>query len=128
MYGHKKIDRDYSKERKFVSRLIYKVLTSSISVKEALLQYPKDCDDLSIQASWHAISHYEADEELRLKDKIYAQEQYDYLEFIAETLQANKDLPQNIIDNYSHYYRDVPIADNSSMKGILKKLTRFLNV
>ena len=54
-------------DRKFVSRLIYSVLTDRLSVREAILHYPKT-NDLSLKTAYHALVHREADEELRAKD------------------------------------------------------------
>lgn len=121
-------EKDYQNERGMVSRLILNVLCGYSSVKEALLKFPKDVDDASIITAWHALSHYEADEELRIKDNDYKEVQNDFLEFVAFSLRDNKDLPLNIINSYKEYYKDMPIADNSTFKGKLHKFFRFLNI
>ena len=54
--------KDFKNERGMVSRLILNVLCGYSSVKDALLKFPKNIDDASIIAAWHALSHYEADE------------------------------------------------------------------
>lgn len=123
-----KTKKDYKCERGMVSRLILNVLCGYSSVKDALLKFPKNTDDTSITAAWHALSHYEADEELRDKDAGYKAEQDDFLEFIAFSLRDNLDLPINIINSYSDYYGDMPIADNETFKGKLIKFFRFLNI
>ena len=74
-----------------VSRLILNVLCGYMSVKDALLKFPKDVEDESIIAAWHALSHYEADEDLRMENPDYKAEQDDYMEFIAFSLRDNKD-------------------------------------
>ena len=78
---HKSENIDYSQLRKRVSRLFVGVLTKRISVQEALAKFPKDCDDKTIIASWHALCHLEADEDIRLKDPLYAEEQDKYIKF-----------------------------------------------
>ena len=119
---------DYSQERAFVSQLLLAVLCEKISVKDALLKFPKDVEDASIVATWHALSHYEADEDLRIADASYKSAQDDYLEFIALSLRDNKDLPVNVVSAYNSYYKDMPIADNETMKGKMHKFLRFLNI
>ncbi len=115
-------------DRRLVSRLIYRVLTESLSVREAILKFPKDVNDASLKTAYHALVHLEADEDLRRRDLLYRQEQDDYLEFIAQTLQKGEILPYNIIKEYEKYYEGISTPRSESMKGILKKLCRFLNV
>lgn len=121
-------NNDNSSERVFVSRLIIRVLTGSLCVRDALLRFPANSNDSSIETAWHALSHYEADEDIRKSDKLYKEEQDNYLEFIAETLKNNKELPENIIDEYKNYYRDIPISDTRTVRGFFKKIMRFLNI
>ena len=89
---------DFKTDRANVSQLILDVLCEKLTVKDALLKFPKFTEDKSVIAAWHALSHYEADEDLRLKDSVYKEEQDDYLEFIAFCLRDNKDLPLNIVN------------------------------
>ena len=72
-------------DRRFVAALIRQVLISRLCVREAILNFPKDTEDKSIQAAFHALVHYEADEDLRARDELYREEQDDYLEFISAT-------------------------------------------
>lgn len=122
------IKKKYNEERKFVSRLIYMVLAETLHVKDAILKFPKDINDESIKAAYHALIHLEADEDFRKKDLNYKDEQDDYLEFIAEILQTGKTLPQNIIKSYDKYYKNTTTPHSNSMKGLIKSLCRFLNV
>ena len=117
---------DYKNLRKNVSKLIYAVLTEKMPVREALLRFPRDCNDPTITASWHALCHFESDEDLRKIDKDYASEQDDYIEFIAYTLQNGNELPNNIIKEYLPYHNEVLIAENNTIKGIFHKLKKFL--
>ena len=122
------VKQNYNDERKLVSRLIYMVLTESLSVKDAILKFPKDVNDPSIKASYHALVHFEADETLRMRDLAYKDEQDDYLEFIAQVFQNGEPLPQNIIKSYDKYYKNIQTPHSSGMKGIIKNLCKFLNV
>lgn len=119
---------NFAEERGFVSRLIYMVLTDALSVREAVLKFPKDSKDASIKATYHALIHYEADEDLRRRDLLYKDEQNDYLEFIAQILEKGENLPENIIKSYKKYYKDANLPQNNGMKGFLKGLCKFLNV
>jgi len=119
---------DYKEDRKFVSRLIYMVLAEHLHVKDAILKFPKDINDSTIKTAYHALVHMEADEDLRLKDPDYKEEQDDYLEFIAQTLQEGNVLPKNIIKSYDKYYKNIQTPHSESMKGFIKSLCRFLNV
>lgn len=119
---------DYSLCRKEVADLIFKVLTNQILVREALLKFPEDVLDPSIQASWHALCHLESDEDIRRRDFEYANEQNDFIEMIAFTLQKGEELPKNIINAYVKYHEEALIPHSKSFKGIVQKLTRFLNL
>lgn len=115
-------------DREIVSRLIMLVLTSRLSVREAVLKFPKDTDDKNILAACHALIHYEADEDLRQKDPAFKEEQDEYLILISELLANNKDLPQNIIDSYEDYYPEIELPKSKTFKNLIKSLCRFLNV
>ena len=116
--------------KKKVSNLIYKVLTETLSAREAILEIPMDTNDLSIKAAYHALVHHDADEDLRKRDVEYKIVQDEYLEFIAETLAKGDDLPMNIINNYEKFYNDEVDTklDLSRFRGVLKKICKFLNV
>lgn len=122
------VKKNYTEERKSVARLIYKVLTEVLCVKDALLKFPKDSDDATLRTAYHALVHLEADEDFRKRDLLYKDEQNDYLEFIAQTLQNGEELPQNIIRSYDKYYKNITTPHSKSMKGIIKSLCKFLNV
>lgn len=122
------MEKNYEEERKSVSRLIYMVLVESLSVKDAILKFPKDVDDPTIKTAYHALIHIEADEDLRRRDLAYREEQNDYLEFIAQVLQKGEKLPKNIIKNYEKYYKNIETPHSGNMKGLMKSLCKFLNV
>ena len=119
---------DDKDQRKFVSELVFASLTEKILVREALLKFPPDCNDPTIQAAWHALCHRESDEDLRRRDLGYAAEQDEFLEMIAFTLQQGEELPKNVIDGYKKYHKEALIPHSNSVKGIIQKLARFLNI
>lgn len=119
---------DYSEDRKYVSALIIQALTDRLIVREALLKFPKDIDDPSIAAAWHALCHYEADENIRNRDKEYAEEQNDYLEMIAFTLKKGETLPENIINSYRKYHQTALTPNSVGIKGIIAELKRLINL
>lgn len=122
------LKKEYKEERKNVARLIYMVLAETLSVREAILRFPKDINDATIRTAYHALVHLEADEDFRKKDLDYKDEQDDYLEFIAEILQEGNSLPKNVIKSYDKYYKNINTPHSESMKGLIKSLCRFLNV
>lgn len=115
-------------DRELVSQLIRYVLIEQLSVREAILQFPRDTKDRSIQAAYHALVHFEADEDLRNRDEAYKDEQDDYLEYISQTLEKNEDLPNNIIKNYEKYYETANLIHDNTPKGFLYGFFKFLNV
>ena len=115
-------------DRRFVGRLLWLVRLGNLSVRQALLSYPKDTDDESLIAAYHALIHYEADEDIRLRDTMYAQEQDDYIEFLSYTLDKGEDLPQNIIETYKQYYNSAPILHQNNAKGFFKGFWKVLNI
>ena len=96
-------------DRQKVARILKLVRIGDLSVREGMLAYPKDTEDESLIAAYHALIHYEADEDLRNRDMLYREEQDDYLEFLSYILERNEDLPENIIANYKQYYDSAPI-------------------
>lgn len=117
-----------SEDRAYVSRLIINVLTDKICAREAILHFPENHKDISIQAAYHALVHREADEDLRRRDLLYKDEQDDYLEFIANTLATGEDLPSNILSNYSKYYSDISLKDKSGLKGFIETIYKYIHV
>lgn len=111
-----------------VAELIRKVLISQLCVREAIKQFPRDSQDESIHAAYHALVHYEADEDLRKRDELYREEQDDYLEFIAHTLEIGENLPKNIIKNYKKYYTTANILHEENSKGFFRGFFRYLNL
>lgn len=119
---------DKLSDRKIVADLLHKVRLKYCNVRTAISAYPKDTQDESLIAAYHALIHYEADEDIRARDSLYREEQDDYIEFLANILDSGEDLPQNIIDNYKQYYDSAPILHENNTKGFFKGFLRFLNV
>lgn len=115
-------------DRNAVARLLKLVRIGQLCVREALLKYPKDTEDESLIAAYHALIHYEADEDLRNKDSLYKEEQDDYIEFLSYTLERGEDLPENIIVNYKQYYDTAPILHKNTPQGFFKGFWKSLNV
>ena len=116
------------KDREYVSRLIVSVLTNRITVREALLAFPKKNDDKNIMAAYYALIHYEADEDMRASDFAFKEEQDEYLNMIAELLSAGKDLPKNIIKSYEGYFPEIELPKSKFFKDFIKTMMKFLNV
>lgn len=115
-------------ERKNVAELIRLVLVGKLCVREAINQFPHNSEDESIQASYHALVHFEADEDLRKRDSLYKEEQDDYLMMLSDTLAKGEDLPFNIINSYKEFYKSANIPNGNDWKGKLKSFFKMLNV
>lgn len=117
------------KNRQIVSELIIKVITEQISVSNALLKFPRDKFDKTIECAWHALIHYEADEDLRAKDIDFREEQDEFLYFLSTLLKEGKDLPINILKDYKKFHGGAPMpVDEKSFWSKILKLFRFINV
>lgn len=119
---------DFKENRAFVAVLIRKVLIGALTVGEAVRNFPFDTGDKSLEAAYHALVHYEADEDLRRSDLMYREEQDEYMEMIAYTLDKGDSLPDNIIRNYEKYYSESSIPHKHDRKGAIRSFLRFLNV
>ena len=115
-------------DRVYAAGLIRQVLISRLCVREAILNFPKDTEDKSIQAAFHALVHYEADEDLRNRDRLYKEEQDDYIEFLSYILERGENLPENIIANYKKYYDSAPILHKNTPQGFFKSFWKTLNI
>ena len=113
--------------RQFVGRLIISVLTEQLNVREAIKSFP-ETNDRSIECAYHALVHYEADEDMRRMDIEYREAQDDYLDSIAQTLLQGKDLPKNIIEEYKPYYKGTAHLWKEDVLSIWKEFKRFINI
>ena len=113
-------------ERKQVAGLILKVLAGEFCVREALENFPDKIEDESVQCVWHALIHFEADEDFRKKDIEYAQEQDNYLKNMAVMLQNGEILPQNTIEEYNKYYKSVFKSETKNLLSKIKSIFRII--
>lgn len=110
--------------KKIVSDLIFKVLAGNLCVRDAIKRFPPNTDDISLQCAWHALVHYEADEDYSLNDIEYRKEQIDYLEMIAFILGDGQHLPLNIIEEYKQYYESAPLPESNNLWGKIRGMFR----
>lgn len=115
-------------DRKKVAGLLRRVRLGELSVREAMFLYPRDTVDESLIAAYHALIHYEADEDLRARDALYKEEQDDYIEFLSYILDRGEDLPENIIANYKKFYDSAPILHKNTPQGFFKSFWKILNL
>ncbi len=118
-----------NKLRVFVSRLIKQVLVGKITVSAALKAFPNNyAVDESLDTAFHALVHFEADEDLRKRDALYREEQDEYLQYLAEVLERGDDIAVNIIGEYKKYYSEAPIYKDVNDKYKFSKLFKFINI
>ena len=114
--------------RLITAKLIIVVLKGKITVSKALSSSPKEKNDINIKCAFDALVHREADEELRVKIKDYAEVQDEFLYSIANILRQNERLPQNIIEQYQKYHTENLIGEwDKPLKGVLKNFKRMIN-
>lgn len=118
--------RENQEIRKYVAELVLKVSEGKLYVREALEKFPCDIKDDSVRCAWHALVHYEADDELKKNDIEYAEEQNNFLEEIAHTLQKGEPLPENILREYNDYYGIIVNAKTNSFLSKIKSIFRFI--
>ena len=73
-----KKEASFVAQRKYVGNIIISVLTERIIVRRGLELFPKGCEDESVKTAWHALCHYEADEDIRKQDVEYNNEQVSF--------------------------------------------------
>ena len=99
--------KDYTLERKQVAEIIMDVLVGKITVREGILRFPKNCEDDCLSVAWHALVHFEADEDIAAKDDVFRDVQVDFLEGLYNILVEGHDLPKNLIAGYNKYHSGV---------------------
>jgi hypothetical protein len=114
--------------RKFVGKLLRAALIGRLTPSDAASRFPKDVEDKSITAAFHALMHFEADEDLRKQDLLYAQEQDEYIETISDMLMAGKPMPQNIVDEYEAFYPTSPLYRSENRENFFKRVLRLINM
>ena len=114
--------------RLLVADLIYDVVNGKKSVQCALNLFPKEKDDINLKCAFDALMHREADEEYRAKVVDYAEIQDEFLADLANVLNQNDPLPQNIIEQYQMYHKENLMGEwDKPLKSILKNFKRMIN-
>ena len=119
---------DYVNDRKLVAALIMDVLVGKVTVREALLKFPKNCEDKAVSVAWHALVHYEADEEVEKLDSLYRDIQVDFLEGLHNILIQGHDLPENLIRGYNKYHSGVDTVNSSGREYFWHEMKKNLNI
>ncbi len=113
---------------KMVSKLIIDVISSKISVQEALASFPKDNSDVNLKCAFDALMHYEADEDIRKKYADYSELQDEYLEYISSVLAQGQTIPSNIVSRYYNYHQDnMNFGKEKGFKGFINYIKRVIN-
>ena len=115
------------KAREATGKLFYSLIQGAISPRDAIKYFPRNVEDISLKIAWHALLHFDADEDMRKSNPDYAQEQIVYIEMLAKILSDGKQLPQNILEEYENIYIDTVLPKNYNWWGKLKSIFRFIN-
>ncbi len=113
--------------REAVGKLFYSMIEGVVPSRKVIDYFPRNVEDRSIKIAWHALLHYDSDEEMRINAALYAQEQIKYIEFLANILSKGEELPQNILDEYEELYKDTVLPKRYNWWGTLRSLFRFLD-
>lgn len=122
------MSQDIIKIRQDVAKLLVDVILGKIKVLDALKKFPKDSNDDSVNTCFHILVHFESDEDLRKRDKLYKETQDDFLVETAEILLSGNSLPLNIINEYKQFYQNDLIYKKMTKENILKRLGKFINL
>lgn len=117
---------DYTKERKQVAEIIMDVLVGKISVREGILKFPKNCQDKCLEVAWHALVHFEADEDIAGADDVFRDVQVDFLEGLYNILIEGHDLPENLIAGYNKYHKGVDTCQCSGKEYFWHEMKKNL--
>lgn len=126
--SNKNKNKNYSTERKLVAQIIMDVLVEKISVREGLLKFPKNCQDECVSVAWHALLHFEADEDLSNADSVYKSVQIDFLEGLYHILIEGKGLPDNLIKGYNKYHKGVNTSQYSGREYFWHEMKKNISI
>ena len=115
-------------DRRICARLIKEVLAGRRITREALKLFPKSSDDKSVIAAYHALIHYEADEDLAKKDILFKDIQVDFLEGLCNILSQGHDLPENLIRGYNKYHNNVDTVNSTGREYFWHEMKKNLNI
>jgi len=120
--------RDYTQERKQVAEIIMDVLVGKLTVREGLLKFPKNCDDECLSVAWHALVHFEADEDIARADDVFRDVQVDFLEGLYNILIEGHDLPENLIAGYNRYHKGVDTCQCSGREYFWHEMKKNISI
>ncbi len=120
--------RDYTAERKFVAQIIMDVLSGKLTVREGILKFPKDCNDNCLDVAWHALVHFEADEDISSADDVFKGVQIDFLKGLYNILIEGHELPPNLIAGYNKYHKGVDTCQCSSKKYFWHEMKKNISI
>ncbi|MGD9581628.1 MAG: hypothetical protein AB7V50_09670 [Vampirovibrionia bacterium] len=93
-----------TQSRQEAAELLRACLFGELIVREALIKWPDSRYDPTLACARHALIHFEADEDMWLKDKDYRDQQIEWIEQLINILSKGEALPANIIDSYEEFY------------------------
>ena len=120
--------KDFTNERKAVAALIMNVLTGKLCVREALLKFPKNCEDVCCSVAWHALLHFEADEDISKSDITFRDVQTDFLEGLYNILSEGKELPDNLLQAYQKYHQNVDTCGYTGKEYFWHEMKKNINI
>jgi len=105
-------------ERKKVAALLKQILDGALSPKDALEKWTTREDDPSINATKHAIEHFVDDEDIRMKDKNYEEQQLFQLRKFMERLTEGRSIDKREIGWFTPHH----IGLNAIFKKVWMKI------
>lgn len=84
--------------RKIAGEILQQILDKSISLKEAREKWPSYKGDISLDSAFHALYHFEDDEDIRFKDQKYTDWQIGQIKRIIESFKSGGPLEKDLIE------------------------------
>lgn len=122
------VKKDFTKDRKLVAEIIMDVLVGKISVREGILKFPKNCSDEGVDVAWHALVHFEADEDIARVDDVFRDVQIDFLEGLYNILIEGHELPKNLIAGYNKYHKGVDTCQCSGREYFWHEMKKNISI
>lgn len=89
---------DLSERRKIAGQLLQEVLAGNTSPASARDRWPDSGGDASLDSAFHALFHFEDDEDVRKRDPKYADWQTSQLKQLADALLRGTSVSEDQID------------------------------
>jgi hypothetical protein len=92
------------------ARLLLAVLEETLTPRQALARWPvlHEADDASVWAAYHALWHFEADEDVHKTEPYYCDLQLALLRHMAENLASGTAFPAHILAGYAGHPHVMP--------------------